>query len=225
MANLSILINEEGINYVWSFTKAKKILNDYQKRTGKTKTLIFQEISQLYPLTEGAVKNWFTNKNGPGDYDQVKTVARYFEVDEKSLIERTMEEEEIMEEILSKMLESGWQDNDGFNYSTIKFLAMLEELADMSKNGFIKFSEYKNDCGNKVVFIDEEGRNFGRIVLDMCVDENHHDAISFYDGGYIRGFHFTARVEEDEYDEGYYIFISGEQDMSIVIENGRWYCI
>lgn len=101
----------------------------------------------------------------------------------------------------------------------------------MTERGFIKFSDYLYDPNReftdpteKVIYIDEEGEDYGQIVASMCVDEIHHDAISFYDT-YILGVDYDIRVKEDEC--GYYIEVTlqGSPDEVIVIENGKWYCV
>ncbi len=55
----------------------------------------------------------------------------------------------------------------------------------------------------------------------MCVDEWHHDIVSFFDDMY-KGTDFDARVVED--DSGMYVNIIGNHDVNIIVEDGQWYC-
>lgn len=105
------------------------------------------------------------------------------------------------------------------NVETIKFIEMIKELAKKSANGIKDFSEAIQGSEESYAYFDRN--NDYRIVLDSCVDEYHHDAVSYYDDF---SFEYTVRAVEDEGNCGYYILIhllTSETD--IIIENGNWY--
>ena len=59
-------------------------------------------------------------------------------------------------------------------------------------------------------------------MLDMCVDEIHHDVICTYES-FVPGLRYDVKIVEDE--EGkMYIDVTDDYEMSIVIEDGIWYC-
>ena len=113
------------------------------------------------------------------------------------------------------------------NVETIKFLDMLNELAELSKGGFDDFSNATQANWRTKVFYDAKKADDGRfpIVLNACVIDDpecyHHDVIDYYDSASKE---FTARVVFNEDEEEPFIqvdlILSEEQ---IVIENGRWY--
>ena len=115
------------------------------------------------------------------------------------------------------------------NHSTIRLIEMLNRLAELSRNGYMKFSELKaGDDRSCIIYDDSEGPSHGSIVLDMCVynDPFHHDIVSTYDD-YVPWTEYTARVRT-EYEEDGDMFIDisipGE-NLSYVVENGKWYSV
>lgn len=113
------------------------------------------------------------------------------------------------------------------NVETIRFLNMLNELANLSAAGIKDFSNATQDNIHSMVFFDSESTDeegFFRVVLDSCIVDDpeylHHDIVSYYDSDTSE---FTVRVIVED-DEPPYIqvklLISNE---IIVIENGRWY--
>ena len=122
-----------------------------------------------------------------------------------------------------------FSNNGGLNIATLKFISMLNELAERSKQGYIGFSKYRYDTEADItagiIFDDSDGAGFGRIIADMCVDEQHHDIVSTYDQ-WIENTSYDIRVRIDESDDGeviYWIDVTGDDDLNIVIEDGRWY--
>ena len=90
MSNLRVLEKKEGREYVWNYSAAKDILESYYseaKRIGKARKFkIYEEISGVCCISFDAVKNWFSMKNGPGDIEQVKKMAEYFNVEYLKLL-------------------------------------------------------------------------------------------------------------------------------------------
>ena len=112
------------------------------------------------------------------------------------------------------------------NIETLKFVKMLDELAELSRNGIEPFENATEETYRTKVFYDKtplvDERGY-RVVLDACIWDNpdcyHHDIVSYYDS---RNSEYKIRVLIDE--EGAYIevFLLISED-AIVIENGMWY--
>lgn len=112
------------------------------------------------------------------------------------------------------------------NVETIKFIKILDELAEHSKNGIESF-EFANECTYRTkVFYDEStlGEDgykvvYGAVVIDN-EDNYHHDIIGYYDSD---NFEYTIRVKIDEapYIEVKFMM----NDDQIIIENGMWYFV
>ena len=120
------------------------------------------------------------------------------------------------------------------NIETMKFIKLLDELAEFTKNGISPFSEATEETYQTQIFYDEkrlEGERGYRVVLDACILDDpdciHHDIISYYDSHsleYKIRVKFDEDIEEDE-DEPF-VYVEVELAISediIVIENGRWY--
>lgn len=113
------------------------------------------------------------------------------------------------------------------NIETIKFTKMLDELAELSKNGIDEFKNATEENQRSKIFYDkhseDENGNY-RVVLDACIldDTNcyHHDVISYYDS---EAREYEIRVVFDEYKTPFVEVKMFLRDDSIVIENGRWY--
>ena len=112
------------------------------------------------------------------------------------------------------------------NVETIKFVRMLDELAELGLNGFAPFEEATQENRCEKIFYDAktmDGQEGYRIVLDACIMEDpecyHHDIISYYDSDSPE---CTVRVMFDEENAPYIsvdLLVSGD---TIVIENGSW---
>ncbi len=224
--NLKVLDKIDGIELIWDFTEAKNILNEHVKKTNEKKVEVYQKLAVLINLSEGAVKNWFTVKNGPGDIDLVKDIAKFFDKDYSEFL-TPLSDAKNESGMLEMDITDDCQFGGGFmfDYKTIRFIDMLNQLAEASKLGFIPFSQYTEEKDKEpfagIIYIDEEGSDYGKIILDMCVDRNHHDWISTYND-YVDGIQYHARVINE--DGEFFIDVTGEQNMCIAIENGRWYC-
>ena len=98
------------------------------------------------------------------------------------------------------------------NMQTIAFMKEIEELKEKTLNGIKPFNEANLDNFNDYIFyIPEDGDRY-EIVLNACLQLDHHDAISYYDNWYV------VRDEEDN------LYVAYEQDdYVIIIENGKWY--
>ena len=132
-------------------------------------------------------------------------------------------------EYVFQMIFTSMRRDKMINVETIKFIRMLEELAELTLNGIAPFEEAtKETHGEKVFYdtknVDEKGGY--RIVLDACIIEDpechHHDIISYYDSDNLE---YTARVMFDEEEKPYIAveLLIGED--TIVIENGMWYFV
>ena len=95
---------------------------------------------------------------------------------------------------------------------TIAFMKEIEELKEKSLNGIKPFSEANLDnFENYIFYIPEDGDRY-KIVLNACLQLDHHDAYCYYDNWYV------VRDEENK------LYVAYEQDDYIVIiENGKWY--
>ena len=228
MRNLKVLETIENVEYTWSFNSAKRILNNLTSDRNPTKNQIYRELTEKCYVTFDAVKNWFTGKNGPGDIGQVKSVAETLCEPYTAFLEPLHKENTSMNMFTDEPT-PGFFNNDGLNTTTLKFLYMLNDLAERSKSGYIGFSKYRHDTkmdiSTGILFNDTDGPDYGKIVLDMCVDEQHHDIISTYDQ-WIENTSYDIRVRIEESDNGesiYWIDVTGNDNLNIVIEDGRWY--
>ncbi len=115
------------------------------------------------------------------------------------------------------------------NIETVKFMKMLENLAELSANGIVPFGEATDETMEDKVFYDEKTDENGqhRVVLDACLFPDHHDIVSYYDSCTDA---YTVRVvhAEDKDEDGqdnYYVEVkTGDSDENaVVIEDGIWY--
>ena len=230
MTNLKVLKETDDLEWVWSFKDAKDVLDKYVQSKECSKEEVYEQLSDKLHLTAGAAKNWFTKKNGPGDIDQVKTMAGYFGVDYTYLVNRLKVEDG--KDNLYDAEDVGFDDDlldmfinreVSFDFKIVKFVEMLNMLAQQSRYGYRPFSEYtyRTRDFDGIVFIDRTGPHFGKIAFDMCLDEYHHDVVSTYND-FVRGVEYDARVIDDE-EDGYYIEITCEQNVTFVVIDGRWY--
>ena len=103
---------------------------------------------------------------------------------------------------------------------TIMIINMLNELAEMTKNGIYPFSLATKEQEDAVLYDDENDKN--PVLADYLIDEEHHDVISTYSQLFEdEGVSINVVLE----DKVPYIDVTfGDNEMSIVIENGKWYC-
>ena len=113
------------------------------------------------------------------------------------------------------------------NVETIKFIKMLDELAELSKNGIESFDKASENTWRNKIFYDtrkpatEDGY---KVVLDACILDDphcyHHDVISYYDSD---NYEYNVRIKIDEDSNPYIevrLLISGD---TAIVENGSWY--
>ncbi len=116
------------------------------------------------------------------------------------------------------------------NIETIKFIKMLDELANLTKGGIFEFKKAtKDDVNSSKVFYDKEAQDKDgnyRVVLDMCVIDDpeclHHDAVSYYDSNTKQ---FTVRAITNEGSNTYIVVKFYDTKYQIVIKNGSWYFV
>ena len=131
------------------------------------------------------------------------------------------------------------------DYKTIRFIDMLNQLAEKTENGFISFSEkvkiiqceegvkiknryfdkIKNGKYYGIVYDDKTPIENGyMLVADHLIDELHEDIISNYSDIYGKEFNFKV-VIDDKYSP--YIEITSliDRNVCIVVEKGQWYTV
>ena len=115
------------------------------------------------------------------------------------------------------------------NIETIKFVRLLNELAEMSSNGIETFEKANQDNYREKIFYDEksnDGRNGYRVVADACLVDDpkcyHHDIISYFDD-ISNEYDIKVIIDEDGIPYVNIAFIKSEEE--IVIENGVWYFV
>lgn len=114
------------------------------------------------------------------------------------------------------------------NIETVKFIKAVEELAQLSNNGIKPFTEATLENRNDFVFYDKNKKNINgsyKICLDMCLAENHHDVISYYEdykgiSNSINEFIYGVIIDDDG---NKYIEIKLNDDEYIIVEDGKWY--
>lgn len=113
------------------------------------------------------------------------------------------------------------------NIQTVKFMKMLDELAELTTDEFTAFEnltqeQIEGECG---IIYDQNNCNENggyKVVLDMLIDEDHHDIFSYFEDycdcdGYMVS---VMEDEDDPADKWIQVDIDGE---SIVVEKGVWY--
>ena len=123
----------------------------------------------------------------------------------------------------------------GIDVKTILLLTTIRELADMSKNGFIAFSEYHADNSD----------NYDKVVYDETKDVYPHkddsdriyhaykivainvsdDVANTYDD-IFDGVTIHVMIDDDEYNDDEFIEVSFGKDGEngvIIIRNGTYY--
>lgn len=115
------------------------------------------------------------------------------------------------------------------NLETIKFVKMLDELAERTKGGIFEFKKaVRNDINSRKLFYDQETQDSEgnyKVVRDMCIIDDpeciHHDVVCYYDS-YTDEFTVRAVIREDDT----YITVKfSHSEDEIVIENGSWYFV
>ena len=109
------------------------------------------------------------------------------------------------------------------NIETIKFVRMLDDLAERSIRGIEEFSNATNNALHEKIFF-AKSYNY-KVVLDACVidekDYYHHDIVSFYENNeYV----ITAHFDEDD-NHPYLVVDLFNSNEQIVINGGEWYFV
>ena len=113
------------------------------------------------------------------------------------------------------------------NVETIKFVNMLNKLAELTENGIEKFSKASSGTYQTKLFFDEKTKDENsqyKVVLDACVIDDpkceHHYVISYYD---TDSNEYSVRVVIDEHNKPYVLVRLTVSEDEVIIENGRWY--
>ena len=110
------------------------------------------------------------------------------------------------------------------NLETIKFVKMLDELAELAENGIEPFENATHDSFRSKIYYDPceiNGEDGFPIVLDACIDDHiHHDIVSYYGG---RSREYAIRVRSDVEGSLYIQVTLLMSEEIIIIENGEWY--
>lgn len=114
------------------------------------------------------------------------------------------------------------------NVETIKFIKMLDELAELVGNGIEEFGEATETTFRTKIFYDkktaDEKGNFNIVLNAYLIDDTdcyHHDAISYY--GYDSN-EYKVQVAFDENDGEPYVFVKLlENDELIIVDTTHWY--
>ena len=236
MGNFHVLYQKENDEYIWDYHAAKQVLKEFitmKKASGQpiSQNKVYEELAKICYVTPDAVRKWFKGDNGPADQDRTVSIADYLETDIMNLlIKKTQEDDTEMIDTIKDMPSSSIFFNTGVDLQTLKFISMLNTLAEKTTYGFTGFSKlnYTPDEDyhkHGIIYIDDDSTSFGKIIMDMCVDEHHHDVISTYDT-YVNGMDYDVRVVSDERSSEepiYWIDVTDTSGLSIVIEDGRWY--
>ena len=130
-------------------------------------------------------------------------------------------------EYVFQMIETSIRRDKMINVETIKFVKLLDKLAELTENGIEEFANATQDNYDEKIFydvnsVDADGRY--KIVLDSCLLDDpecyHHDAISYYKSTHGD---YSVRVEIDEDNKPFVVVSLTESDEMIVIEDGEWY--
>lgn len=107
------------------------------------------------------------------------------------------------------------------DFETVRFMKLLDELAALSANGIVPFSEATPESwgSRQKLFYDDTPANF-RVVCDACIDELHHDIISYYSSA-----DYTIRAICEEGDKPFVEVMSADGCYTIVVEDGVWYFV
>ncbi len=222
MGNTRVLLTENNQEYIWDYTAAISLLKQYvhdNKQQKITQQHVYSDLAKQCYLTTGSVKNWFERKNGPGDIEYVHIVAKHLHVNYHSLLKPLRKE---LTTSSGKCLFNN-STNGYLSIQAIKLISILNELAEKTSHGYMPFSAYNYSSDfSGILFVDTNDDHYGEIILDMCVDEYHHDVISTYEN-YLDEPSLEIRAETDIDANTQWITVNHDSGMSITIENGRWY--
>ena len=113
---------------------------------------------------------------------------------------------------------------------TVKFIALLEKLAEKSYNGIVPFAEATVENAGDLLFYDadrpDEDGNYP-VVQDITVTDGEDGSlipgIAGYFGDSTDSYEICAVVDEDGMDPTFLLISIADSDDQLVVEDGRWY--
>lgn len=97
----------------------------------------------------------------------------------------------------------------------IYFISVLDDLAEKTKHGFVKYSEFTGSSPSCSIVYDDLYDN--RLVRSMVFGENHYDIFDYYDDNI-----FESAYVNDEIDPVVVIELTPDEENTILIEDGCW---
>lgn len=227
MANFKILDTFENEEYIFNTDAFRTLVKEYKNKSAKNLTIdsIRYDIAIHCNKSDETIKKWYRGHNGPSDIDTLRDVANFFNVDYQDLLipKYSIDSKHIINEPEDFTMNLAPE----INFQTVRFIALLNELANNMENGIIPFSQITMDTRRDALIYDDINipTHDYRLVLDKCVDDIHHDIISYYDEYYPDLFNYCIGgpylINNDEY--GTYIEILTTSGDIYIIEEGSWY--
>ena len=129
-----------------------------------------------------------------------------------------------------EMISTALRRDKMINVETIKFLNMLDKLAELVENGIEEFGKATQRTYQTKIFYDkktaDENGNCS-IVLDACVFDDtdcyHHDVISYY-GDDTNEYKVQVAFDED-FNTPYILVTLFESNEQIIVDAQHWYFI
>lgn len=118
------------------------------------------------------------------------------------------------------------------NYETVRFIAMLNELAELTKNKALPFEKMTTENRYEHLFYDENTQRIinddghihksFKIVQDSCVCADHHDVISHY--GDSEDYEVLLHCDDEikEVDDYYVVVTPLQEDIRFIVQDGHW---
>jgi transcriptional regulator with XRE-family HTH domain len=113
------------------------------------------------------------------------------------------------------------------NFETIKFMKLLDELAELTEEGIEPFENATEGTIRTKIFYDAsqaDEKGGYRIVCDSCIVDDpdcfHHDIISYMDEG---SHEYKIRVLFDEDEKPYILVELWISEEVIIVEDGYWH--
>lgn len=113
------------------------------------------------------------------------------------------------------------------NFETIKFMKLLDELAELTEEGIEPFENATEGTIRTKIFYDAsqaDEKGGYRIVCESCILDDpdcfHHDIISYMDEG---SHEYKIRVLFDEDEKPYILVELWISEEVIIVEDGYWH--
>lgn len=118
------------------------------------------------------------------------------------------------------------------NTKTVKFIGLLNELAQRSKYGIYPFSSVTSEDQMGLWYDDSKMISkadtdneifFGSypLIEDIWIDKDHHEIIETYNEIYAEdGISIVVWVKEDK---RYIWVVSDDNELFIIVDNGHWF--